>query len=85
VDRPGPSAGPRHGRVASFDQTRGLGTVEDDTGQAVPFHATAIADGRRRIDVGAEVTFTVAPGHGGRVEARSVVPTTSPAGGTPGR
>jgi cold shock CspA family protein len=50
-----------------------LGTVEDDDGTTYGFHATAIADGTRRIDVGAPVTFTVAPGHGGRREAQWLV------------
>jgi cold shock CspA family protein len=50
-----------------------LGTVGVDGGADYAFHATAIADGTRRIDVGAAVTFTLAPGHGGRCEARSVV------------
>jgi hypothetical protein len=50
-----------------------LGTVEDDEGTTYGFHATAIADGTRRIDVGAVVTFSVAPGHGGRDEVRSLV------------
>ena len=44
------------------------------------FHATAIADGTRRIAVGAEVTFTVAPGHRGLYEARSLVTVGGPAG-----
>ena len=73
---PVPTAGPRLGRVASFDAARGLGTVEDDAGTTYGFHATAIAGGTRRIDVGVAVTFTVAPGHGGRCEARSLVPVT---------
>ena len=77
---PVPSAGPRHGRVDSFDPGRGLGTVADDDGAAYGFHATAIADGSRRIDVGAEVTFTVAPGHRGLYEARSLVPVAASAG-----
>jgi cold shock CspA family protein len=67
---PVPTAGPHLGRVASFDATRGLGTVEDDEGTAYGFHATAIANGTRRIDVGAPVSFTVAPGHAGRYEVR---------------
>jgi cold shock CspA family protein len=58
--------------VASFDAARGLGTVEDDEGATYGFHATAIADETRRIDVGVLVTFTLAPGHGGRCEARSL-------------
>ncbi len=69
---PVPAAGPHFGRVASFDATRGLGTVADDTGAVFGFHATAIADGTRRIELGAVVAFTVSPGHRGRDEARSL-------------
>ena len=54
---PVPTAGPRLGRVASFDAARGLGTVEDDAGTTYGFHATAIAGGTRRIDVGAPVAW----------------------------
>lgn len=68
------TTGPRLGRVASFDPARGLGTVTDDGGSVHPFHATAIADGSRRIDVGTPVSYTLAPGHGGRLEARTLVP-----------
>ena len=71
---PIPAAGPHLGRVASFDARRGLGTVEDDDGGAgFGFHATAIADGTRRIDAGTAVAFTIAPGHRGRYEARVLV------------
>jgi cold shock CspA family protein len=73
VGSPVPAAAPRHGRVSAFDPTRGLGTVEDDDGTAYGFHATAIADGSRRIEVGTTVVFTVSPGHRGRYEARSLV------------
>ena len=69
-----PSAGPHHGRVASFDPTRGLGAVADDDGSSYGFHATAIADGSRRISVGTTVVFTVTPGHRGLYEARSLLP-----------
>lgn len=72
---PASTAGPHLGRVASFDAIRGLGTVTDDGGDAYDFHATAIADGTRRIDVGTAVSFTLAPGHRGRYEARAVAPT----------
>ena len=68
------AAGPRLGRVTSFDPTRGLGTVTDDAGAAYAFHATAIVDGSRRIEVGTPVSFSLAPGHGGRHEARTLVP-----------
>jgi CspA family cold shock protein len=71
---PVPSAGPHLGRVASFDSTRGLGSVLDEEGTTFGFHATAIADGSRDIAVGTDVTFVVAPGHGGRYEARSLAP-----------
>ncbi|MBV8463782.1 MAG: hypothetical protein JO368_10835 [Acidimicrobiales bacterium] len=71
---PVPSAGLHHGRVTAFDQRAGLGTVADDLGPRYEFHATAIADGSRRIEVGTEVMFLVRPGHRGRYEARSLVP-----------
>ena len=74
---PVPTAGPHHGRVAVFDATRGLGTVDDDDGATYGFHATAIEDGSRRIEVGTPVVFTVSPGHRGLYEARSLVPVSS--------
>jgi cold shock CspA family protein len=73
VGGPVPSTGPHRGRVASFDAARGLGAVEEDDGTRYGFHATAIADGSRRIDVGVTVVYTVSPGHGGLYEARSLV------------
>jgi cold shock CspA family protein len=72
---PASTAGPHLGRVASFDPARGIGTVTDDAGAAYDFHATAIADGTRRIDVGAAVSFTLTPGHRGRYEVRGLAPT----------
>jgi cold shock CspA family protein len=77
VGGPVPTAGPHHGRVAAFDATRGLGTVDDDDGATYGFHATAIADGSRRIEVGTAVVFTVSPGHRGLYEARSLLPVSS--------
>ena len=74
-----PTAGPRHGRVASFDPARGLGTVADESGTTYGFHATSIADGSRRIEAGTDVVFVVVAGHGGRYEARSVEPVCVPA------
>lgn len=73
MDDPVPSAGLHHGRVATFDRRRGLGTVADDAGPSYGFHATALADGSRCIAVGAAVMFLVAPGHRGLYEARSLV------------
>ena len=69
-----PSTGPHYGRVASFDPVRGLGAVADEDGSSYGFHATAIADGSRRIEVGTTVVFTVSPGHRGLYEARSLLP-----------
>jgi cold shock CspA family protein len=78
VGGPVPSSGPHHGRVTSFDPTRGLGTVaEGGGGDVLDFHATAIADGSRTIEVGTEVSFSVVPGHRGRYEARSLAPVAS--------
>jgi cold shock CspA family protein len=79
VADPVPTAGPRHGRVTSFDPARGLGTVADESGTTYGFHATAIVDGSRRIDTGTVVVFVVAAGHRGRYEARSVEPVSAPA------
>ncbi len=79
---PAPSAGPHHGRVTSFDPARGLGVVTDDGGTAYGFHATAIADGSRRIEEGAAVAFTLSPGHRGAYEARSLVPAAGAAAAT---
>jgi cold shock CspA family protein len=74
VGGPVPAPGPRAGRVTSFDARRGIGTVADVDGTPFDFHATAIADGSRAIDEGAEVSFTVVPGHRGRYEAQSIEP-----------
>jgi cold shock CspA family protein len=60
------------GIVTEFDARRGWGTVADPAGVEFEFHATAIADGSRQIDPGAEVCFSVAPGHRGRYEAREL-------------
>ncbi len=57
--------------MASFDEPRGLGTI-DAEGTVYPFHCTAIADGTRTIDEGTEVTFEVRPGGLGRWEATQI-------------
>jgi cold shock CspA family protein len=85
VAGPVPSAGVHHGRVTTFERVRGLGTVTGDDGAIFDFHATAVADGSRTIDVGTAVTFTVAAGHRGRYEARSLVPAPASAPAAPAR
>jgi cold shock CspA family protein len=67
-------SGPRHGRVASFDEPRGLGEVEDTEGVRHGFHCSAIADGSRTIDVDTAVTYRVVSGRSGRWEAADLVP-----------
>jgi cold shock CspA family protein len=55
--------GTRTGRVASFDDAAGLGTVvADGSGESWSFHCTRIADGSRTIPVGIWVTFEIEPG-----------------------
>lgn len=60
------------GTVASFDKAAGLGVIEGSDGATYPFHCTAIADGTRDIDVGRAVTFTIAAGHLGKLEATQI-------------
>jgi cold shock CspA family protein len=66
-----PVFGSHTGTVAAFDEARGLGTIV--AGDATyPFHCTALVDGSRTVEVGAEVTFEVAPGRLGRWEAARI-------------
>ena len=60
------------GTVVAFDEHRGYGTVRAADGRELFFHCTAIADGSRRVPVGAEVVFAVVPGHRGTWEATDV-------------
>jgi hypothetical protein len=60
------------GTVREFDEFRGLGAVVTEDGTRYPFHCTQIADGTRRIDVGAPVRFSLRPGGLGRWEAASI-------------
>jgi cold shock CspA family protein len=64
----------RLGVVSEYDAERGLGVVrEDGDGAEHGFHCTAIADGTRQVEVGAEVAYVVERAHGGRYEAASLV------------
>ena len=69
---PARRAASTEGRVVSFDAERGVGVVADGDGRELFFHCTAIADGSRQIEVGRAVSFVVAPGHRGLLEARAV-------------
>lgn len=62
------------GRVMTFDQERGWGTLRAQDGQEHWFHCTAIADGTRTIEVGTAVRFRVVPGLLGRWEASGLEP-----------
>jgi len=61
----------RAGTVTSFDEQVGLGEITADDGSIVAFQCIVIADGTRRIDVGAAVTFEPLPKLG-RYEAGDV-------------
>jgi CspA family cold shock protein len=60
------------GTVVAFDEERGTGGVRAKDGRELFFHCTAIADGSRRIAVGAHVAFRVVAGHLGRWEAGDI-------------
>jgi cold shock CspA family protein len=60
------------GTVTAFDERVGLGVVTGDDGAEWPFHAIAVADGRRTIAVGTRVDFEVVAGLLGRWEAASI-------------
>ena len=47
------------GRVTDFNEHVGLGHVTAESGAVHLFHCVEIADGTRRIDVGADVEFDV--------------------------
>ena len=59
------------GTVTVFDEAAGLGEVTADDGTVHPFHCIEIADGSRRIEVGAVVAFDVRPKLG-RYEAVAI-------------
>jgi cold shock CspA family protein len=61
------------GRVAEFDEDRGIGWVEA-AGERWFFHCTQIAGGTRTIAAATPVTFEVRPGHRGMWEAAQVAP-----------
>lgn len=53
-------AGTHFGEVLAFDEARGTGSVRGDDGATLGFHCTQIADGSRRIPVGARVRYDLA-------------------------
>jgi cold shock CspA family protein len=66
------SFGDGAGTVTQFDEAAGLGEITAADGVVYPFHCTAIADGSRDIEAGRNVTFTIAAGHLGRLEATDI-------------
>jgi len=48
------------GTVTAFDEHVGLGEITSD-GEVIAFQCIGIADGTRKIDVGADVTFELLP------------------------
>jgi cold shock CspA family protein len=64
----------RTGFVSAFDDDRGLGTITGDDGAEIGFHCTAIADGTRTIETGAQVSYLTRARHLGRWEATDLRP-----------
>ena len=62
------------GTVTAFDDHAGHGTVAVEGGDEVFFHCTAIADGSRSIEPGAEVALRLVPGRLGRWEGADLRP-----------
>jgi cold shock CspA family protein len=60
------------GSVTEFDESRGLGEIVDDDGNAFAFHCVEIADGTRSIAIGTPVRFDVLAKLG-RYEAARIV------------
>ncbi len=50
--------------MISFDEHVGLGVVRSGDDREIPFHCAEIADGTRRIEVGAKVRCEVRPKFG---------------------
>jgi cold shock CspA family protein len=63
----------RFGTVAEFDEPVGLGILREPDGTRHPFHCTAITDGSRDIQIGAEVSFSLVAARAGRYEATDIV------------
>jgi len=62
------------GTVTGFDVPAGWGVITAESGEHIPFHCTAIADGSRDITVGLAVRFDLGAGRMGRFEAAGVEP-----------
>jgi hypothetical protein len=62
----------RDGVVAAFDEHVGLGEIALADGRLVGFHSTQLADGSRRVQVGARVAVRVLRWHRGELEATMV-------------
>ena len=68
-----PELAPQRGEVIAYDVAAGYGTIRGSDGREWWFHCTAIADGSRRIAVGASGVFSLAAGRSGRWEAVGIV------------
>ena len=67
-----------HGIVSSCDVDRGRGEIEATDGRRFEFHATAIEDRSRRVEVGIAVRFDVGAGPAGSWEASMIRPVPPP-------
>jgi cold shock CspA family protein len=70
------SSATRQGRVHTYDNAAGYGTILEDAAENVAgdwfFHCTAIAEGSRTIATEQPVSFALTPGHLGRYEATDI-------------
>lgn len=60
------------GTVADFDEFRGDGVIVNELGESFYFHCVEIADGTRRVPLGARVTGRRMVGHLGADEVGSI-------------
>jgi cold shock CspA family protein len=64
----------RLGKVAAWDDARGVGALAAEDGTMLDFHCTVIVDGSRTIEQGVRVAYTVVSGRLGLPEAGVVTP-----------
>ncbi len=62
------------GIVVAYDSDRGRGEIEASDGRRFEFHAAAIEDRSRRVEVGISVRFDLGAGPAGAWEASMIRP-----------
>ena len=68
-----PAKGRIQGTVLEYDQTRGIGMIESETGEAISFHKTALGEGATKgLYPGDVVEFKVGRNRFGRRAALEI-------------